>query len=256
VSDHFRTLAKLLRQEVQGPVYARLYCDARPRHPVLAAYVDLASLLAALAKQSDDDYSERDAITLALLRERAAAHESQWSAVLAVVYLPMLLRLRRQLVCAELPKDDLDQLVLEAFLVAIASYRPDSWRGRTPIRLTHLTRRRVFKSLRRELTDRRWREGQRDLAQASPGQVPAGSASSPPVSFQVDAVLAALADHVSEEGAFLVRETELGSETLYSIVSRMNLESDEERERLYQRLKRVRSRAKKRLRDVIAASPP
>ena len=254
MSDHFRTLARLLREEVKGPVFARLYRDARSRHAAFDAYSDLPALLATLAKQSNDDYSERDAITLALLRERAAAHPSQWSSVLAVVYLPMMLRLRRQLVCVELPKEDLDQLVLESFLIAIASYRP-TWRGRTPIRLTHLTRRRVFKTLRKELVQRLWREDQRDVLEVGSGQVPAGSASAPPIGFRVDAVLAALADRMSEEGAFLVRETELGPETLFSIVAKMNVEGKEARERLYQRLKRVRSRAKKRLRDAIAESP-
>ena len=255
MSDHFRMLTKLLRQNVKGPAYERLYQDARARHAVFGNYPDLQSLLAELAKASGDDYSERDAITLALLRERAAAHTSQWSSVLTVVYLPMLLRLRRQLVCAELPKDDLDQLVLEAFLTAIASYRP-TWRGRTPIRLTHMTRRRVFKVLKKELAQRRWRETQRDMLQRGTAQVPAGSTATPPLSLRLDAVVAALADHVSEEGAFLIRETELGPETLYSLVAKMTLAPDDDPERAYQRLKRVRSRAKKRLRDAIGESHP
>jgi hypothetical protein len=253
VSDHFRTLAKLLRQDVKGPVYERLYQGARARHAAFAAYPDLRSLLAELAKDGGDDYSERDAITLALLRERAAAHPSQWSSVLTVVYLPMLLRLRRQLVCAELPKDDLDQLVLEAFLTAIASYRP-TWRGRTPIRLTHMTRRRVFKALKKELAQRRGRETQRDMLQRGVAQVPAGSTSTPPLTLRLDAVVSVLADSVSEEGAFLIRETELGPETLFSLVAKMTLAPDDDPERAYQRLKRVRSRAKKRLRDAIAES--
>jgi hypothetical protein len=247
-------LAKLLRQDVKGPAYERLYQDARARHAVFGSHPDLQSLLAELAKASGDDYSERDAITLALLRERAAAHTSQWSSVLTVVYLPMLLRLRRQLVCAELPKDDLDQLVLEAFLTAIASYRP-TWRGRTPIRLTHMTRRRVFKVLKKELAQRRWRETQRDMLQRGTAQVPVGTTATPPLTLRLDAVVAALADHVSEEGAFLIRETELGPETLYSLVAKMKLAPGDDPERAYQRLKRVRSRAKKRLRDAIAESP-
>ncbi len=254
MSDHFRTLAKLLRQDVKGPVYERLYQDARTRHAVFAAYPDLRSLFVELAKDAGDDYSERDAITLALLRERAAGYASQWSSVLTVVYLPMLLRLRRQLVCAELPKDDLDQLVLEAFLTAIAAYRP-TWRGRTPIRLTHMTRRRVFKVLKKELAQRRWRETQRDMLQRGISQVPAGSTSTPPLTMQLDAVVSVLAANVSEEGAFLIRETELGPETLHSLVAKMTLAPDDDPERAYQRLKRVRSRAKKRLRDAIAESP-
>jgi len=254
VSDDFRTLAKLLREEVKGPVHARLYLEARDRHAVLEPYPDLASLMAMLAENARrEDYAERDAITLALLRERAEANASQWSSVLSVVYLPMLLRLRRQLVCAELPSDDLDQLVLESFLVAIASYRP-TWRGRTPIRLTHLTRRRVFKTLRKELNQRRGRDDHRTAIRMCPDRVPAGCASSPPVGFTLDRVLETLADHVSEEGAFLVRETEFGTDTLHMVVDRLEPRGGQERERLYQRLKRIRSRAKKRLRDAIVAA--
>jgi hypothetical protein len=254
LSDHFRTLSNLLREQVRGPVCARLYAEARPRHPVLAVYPDLPALLAVL-DQSTDDYTERDLITQALLWERMSANPSQWSAVLAVVFLPMLVRLRCHLVCVELPSDDLDQIVLEGFLASIASYRRESWRIRTPIRLTHLTRRTVFKVMRRELSERKSREQERELVQVIPGQIPMGSAASPPMGIRVEAVLEAIEDDVSEEGAFLLLETELGKENLTELVSRMSVDNEEDRVRLYERLKRTRSRAKKRLIDMIVKSP-
>ena len=74
----------------------------------------------------------------------------------------------------------------------------------------------------------------------------------PPLEFKLDAVLQKLADSVSEEGAYLVRETEFGMDTLHMVVDRFEPEGDVERARLYQRLKRVRSRAKRRLREAIA----
>ena len=74
------------------------------------------------------------------------------------------------------------------------------------------------------------------------------------MAFALDAVLETLADRVSEEGAFLVRETELGTDTLHMVVDRLEPEGGAKRERLYQRLKRIRSRAKKRLRDAILES--
>jgi hypothetical protein len=85
-----------------------------------------------------------------------------------------------------------------------------------------------------------------------PGRVPAAFAPTPPLDFKLDAVLQKLADSVSEEGAYLVRETEFGMDTLHMVVDRFEPEGDVERARLYQRLKRVRSRAKRRLREAIA----
>jgi hypothetical protein len=73
--------------------------------------------------------------------------------------------------------------------------------------------------------------------------------------IRVEAVLEAIEDQVSEEGAFLLLETELGKETLTELVSRMSVDNEEDRVRLYERLKRTRSRAKKRLIDMIVKSP-
>ena len=254
MSDHFRTLSHLLREQVRGPVCARLYSEARSRHSALAAYPDLPSLFVALEQSRSDDYTERDVITQALLWERMSGNPSQWSAVLAVVYLPMLLRLRHQLVCVELPSEDVDQIVLEGFLRSIAAYSPEGWRVQTPIRLTHLTRRTVFNVMRRELSERKCREQERDCVKARPGQVPMGSSASPPMGIRVEAVLEAIEDQPSEEGAFLVLETEMGTASLASIVARICGDDELEKARLYQRMKRVRSRAKRRLFDMIAES--
>jgi hypothetical protein len=109
--------------------------------------------------------------------------------------------------------------------------------------------------MRRELSERKSREQERELVQVIPGQIPMGSAASPPMGIRVEAVLEAIEDDVSEEGAFLLLETELGKENLTELVSRMSVDNEEDRVRLYERLKRTRSRAKKRLIDMIVKSP-
>jgi len=72
--------------------------------------------------------------------------------------------------------------------------------------------------------------------------------------IRVEAVLEAIEDQPSEEGAFLVLETEMGTASLASIVARICGDDELEKARLYQRMKRVRSRAKRRLFDMIAES--
>jgi len=78
------------------------------------------------------------------------------------------------------------------------------------IRLTCFTRKRVFGLLKHELNQRLGREEHRHAVRRHPGRAPAALAPTPPLDFKLDAVLQKLADSVSEEGAFLVRETEFG----------------------------------------------
>ncbi len=247
-------IVKSLRKSVCGPELASLYRKARARHAVLEPYSTLANLVDAVASASGNDYAEREAITQAFLSEHALGCKPQWSSVLMVLYYPMLMRLRCRVVSSEVCGEDMDQLVLESFLSVVASYRPDTWTSHAPLRLAQLTRRNVFHTLRREYVERMRREREYELQELAP-HVPLGAACDPPMTFRVDRLIELIEDELPGEGAVLLLQTELASASLASVVSRIAGSSASSRERTYARLKRSRSRAKKKIIDMVNLSP-
>lgn len=251
MSDSFRATFELLRREVAGLRAAKAFSEAKGRHEVLAGFDDIAAMLEVLGRP-ESAIDQRDAITQALLKEQAKAKSTIWSSILMVAYHPMLSRLRHQLVCNELAKEDLDQLVLESFLCVTANYSPKGWQVAAPVRLRYYTRRRVFDLLKRQFAGCKWIERERQRVRQDFEAVPVAMTGGPPVSFRVEAVYAAIDEIPSKEGGELVANTRLSPVSLRQYVSNLGIADNGQREREYQRLKRKRSRAIRRFRNTIA----
>lgn len=219
---------------------AGLFADARRRHPALAPYPTLADVLAALADDRDQTYPERDAITQALLAEHRTSRHSLWSSVLVVAYLPMLHGLRRRLHSDFIPPDELNQIVLTAFLDALN----EPYRDRVAMRLRQRTTRAVFATLRSDLP-----------ADDAPAHIDDNAPIDTRPSDLARLMNRAAQKGVSHAGLEVVENTVLRGEFLRKHVERVGPSDKRERERMYQRLKRRRSRALHQLRSLLGQSP-
>jgi hypothetical protein len=248
-----KLLIERLRRQVlttPGSVFER----GREELPVLAAYEDVEAVLLALSDEREATYPARDALSRALLTMHRHDKAHLWSSVLAVAYFPMLSRLRHRIVGDAVPREELDQLVFTAFWSTLAEL-PVHGRGsdRLPMRLRQRTQRLVFQTLRRE------REHQHpsldDDSQQLQEKETAASVRDARAASEARIDLAILlekaaADGVPRASLEVLAATVLQHELLRSYVSRTEPGDGVEQERLYQRLKRQRSRVLGRLRGL------
>ena len=168
MSSALRTVIERLRRDALAAP-RRVFDESRARHAALAGHADVASVLAALADDREHTYPERDALTRALLSEHRTSGEALWASVLIVAYYPMLSRLRHRLVSDAVPRDELDQVVVTAFLATLGELPVDEHADRIAMRLRQRTERQVFAFLRKE------REQQREIEQLFVGRLEAPS---------------------------------------------------------------------------------
>lgn len=256
MSNALRTVIERLRKDaLTAP--QRAFDAARAREPALAAHADVASVLAALADDSEATYPARDALTRALLAEHRASGEALWASVLLVAYYPMLSRLRHRLVSDTVPRDELDQLVVTSFLAAMTKLPVHEQLDRVAMRLRQRTERQVFAYLRKE------REHLHPIAEVEE-LVQLDTEALAPRRTTIDERLYDLAlllrravkEGIPQSGLDVVAATVLRQELLRSYVERMAPDDDLARERMYQRLKRQRSRALRRLKTLLGGSSP
>jgi hypothetical protein len=246
-----------MRETVLAPHHRATFDRARERVPAFAAHSSIVSVLAVLSDTSDERYAERDALTLALVCEQQREPSTLWTSALLIAYAPMLLRLRGGLVGNEVAADDLDMLVVEAFLEAVGRLHEPHRPGRTAIRLRRDVRRAVFRALNDE-------RGRLDSAEPFDDELELdglGAFATTKGGHEVDEddreemrriLFERAALHVSRERLELVAETYLRSEPLNAYVARTRSELDgAARLAEYERLKRDRLRTLKKLRVVF-----
>jgi hypothetical protein len=256
MSGALRTTIERLRRDVLSAP-RRIFDEARARHAALAAYADVASVLRALAEDDEHTYPAREALTRALVAEHHASGSSLWASVLLVAYFPMLSRLRYRLVSDAVPRDELDQVVVTAFLSAVSELPEHERIDRIAMRLRQRTERQVFACLRKERGEGSTLLDDEELAMACHE---ARSENHPDHSDDELFDLSLLLDRAAKEGVApagldVVAATVLKREQLREYVERVGPSDEAERERTYQRMKRQRSRAMKRLRELLDTSP-
>jgi hypothetical protein len=247
-----KLLIEQLRQQVLNAP-SSVFEHGRNQHPLLAVHPDAAAVLATLADEREASYPARDALANALLSMHRTTKTPFWSSVLAVAFFPMLSRLRNRIVGDVVPRDELDQLVLASFWSALSEI-PVTGRGsdRLPMRLRQRTQRLVFQSLRHEREqqhpslddDERGDELERVIG----ARVDRSSCED-----RVELALLlerAAADGVPRASLEVLAATTLRSELLRNYVTRVGPIDVEESERLYERLKRQRTRVVQRLRTI------
>lgn len=258
-----------LRVEVRAERNQKRFEEAKKHQLELRDHETVLSVLAVLGDESALRYAEKEALTRGLLREHKRRPHPFWNAVLVVAFYPMLARLRGRIYGDALPGDELDQIVLSAFLEVVRGFPLSQRRDRTCMYLRQMTQREVFKQVRAE---------QRELEQVRPDDPEdvtrllsdletLGHASSWPetkpepkrrrdpkenaalVSFLVER-----AGHILDGDKLeLVVATLVRGELLTAYVDRVYpTQSSSERRQTYQRIKRRHSRAIARLREVLA----
>ena len=262
----FQQLFDEVRREALAPKHGHRFKEARGRHPALTGYRCVTDLFAAMELDAREAYAEKEALTRALIAEQQVRPSSFWATVLLVAYYPMLSRLRHRIYGDALADEDLDQLVVTSFLSVVAEFSLQDKPDRTAMRLRQMTQRLVFRWVRQELREQRIvllaeSESIDELTAEvpSPGH---GLWSVKRLAHMVDEdslkalVVKRFGDVVDRRKLDLVFTTLLRGERLNRHVERLYPDTPpDERERIYQRLKRERERTIGRLREEFSTSP-
>ena len=246
----FRETFNVIRREVLTGTVS-WFDEAKARHQCLARHTTVHSVLTVMSDETPSGWSEREALTRALIAEYQTTSLPFWASVLLVAYYPMLSRLRRR-IWGILDRDDLDQLVLSSFLQVVTAFSLAAVTDRVALRLRQRTERRVFRSVRCE----QWELGCRDeldkplsvkMAALPFEKEPLGPGD------PEDAVVMLIdlgRQYKPAQHLDVVTATILEKERLRSYADRLN-RGREPPERVYQRLKRQRTRVVARLHKLF-----
>lgn len=253
-----RQLKTALRGEITSARHARSFVAAREREAVLGAFEDVASVLTVLSDESERRYAEREALTRALVREHQRAPSAFWGSVLLVAYAPMLLRLRGRICGDAFSGDDLDQMVLAAFLEVVASFALDRKPTRIAMFLRQDTQRAIFRRLRTEqslqkrlaqLAERALHDDDFELFATEPASDELDDDERKELTALLEGLGAGVVAHGKLEPLIATR---LHGETLRAYVQRLHPElGAHELEAAYQRIKRERLRTAAKLRPAL-----
>ena len=130
-----RNLCDGLERELATKKTARVFDEAKERHPVLEPFSSVDELRAFLTRRglSEEEQGQRDAAVKALVTEAQSRRHSCWSALLILVHFRSLwstCRFHGQYIRAGMTFDDLNLLVVEAFLDAVAEVDLSELNGR------------------------------------------------------------------------------------------------------------------------------
>jgi len=257
MSRTFRQLFDPLRNKVCSTRAQAVYDEGRCRREGLIDLFTVPALLELLGESRMNDYVRKDLATRSLIAEYQRGGDSLWSSLLLVAYFPMLSRLRSRIWGNAMCQDDLDQLVIISFLGVCRSYDLDRYDTYTIVRLRQLTQKRVFKELRLVQGEQHDRRQLEQLARELGGLNPFKESKSPPSPPEVEGMAEALFDlavgWLPPHNIDLIIATILRREPLREYVVRVAPdEAKEHPERVYQRYKRRRTRAVKRIKGVLA----
>ena len=117
-----RRLFAALEAEIRLPANAKPWSTAQARHPVLNRVATIHSVLAILGDTGNNALRYKDILTRALIAEHKRNPGAFWTAALLLAYSPMLYRLRGRIMGDAFSSDDLDQLVISAFLDVVKQF--------------------------------------------------------------------------------------------------------------------------------------
>ncbi|MGH7297426.1 MAG: hypothetical protein ACRELB_20990 [Polyangiaceae bacterium] len=150
---------QIQKNSVEFVHLSRRYGSFRGEDPVLAPYLTLEALLAALERSGGADVEIRSRVLCAVLTRHRAAPGPLGSAIVLHAFRGMLGRLSKGLVGVE--RDDADALVASALVEALQRVRPARDPARIAMYVRQETRRVVFAALERD-GRARWYESDDD----------------------------------------------------------------------------------------------
>lgn len=257
MSASFRSLIDGVRREALSTPQ-RVFEGGRARHPTLASYADAAAVLDTLKGDHQHSYPAREALSQALLAEHRKTREHLWANLLIVGYYPALSHLRHRLICDSADEAELNQLVLVSFFEALRGLKDHECRDRVAMRLTQATRRRVFAALKAE---REQAHAYRDLDAAHLQDLETKREERRSVlhslEFQfLELLRLARRNGMSQDAAETLATSLFERRLREMAVDEAGGGDEAEVERIYQRLKRQRSRALRKVMELVHPPSP
>ena len=256
MSEPFRRLVDSVRADaLRTP--QRVFEGGRTRHPTLIGYADAADVLETLKDDRKHTYPQREALSQALLAEYRKTGEHLWANLLIVGFYPALSHLRHRLICDSVDDTELDQLVIVSFFEALRSLKDHECRDRVAMRLTQYAKRRVFAELKAE---REQAHAHRDIDATHLVEVETKRQQRRNViqsmEFQLGEVLRLARKRGMSRDAADVFVTSLFERQLRDMADEEGAGDSDKAERAYQRLKRQRSRALRKVIELVDSPSP
>lgn len=145
----------MIRKTVEGmrERLLRLACAwfaaLRERRTGFGGQASLADLIAFLSTSSKSTFAERESLLWDLVEEYQETNNEFPLFLLFVAYAPLLLRIRRRLISTRTPQDELDQIVITAFMMVLRR-RSTKRCAMMPLHLRQRTERIVFAIVKRD----------------------------------------------------------------------------------------------------------
>jgi hypothetical protein len=114
-----------LRADVTRSKCQAFFESARGREPTLANHDSIRSILREIECTHPATYESREELFRAVLREHQLGITSLWGALLLIAFSPMLCHLRYRARSTVIDVYDVEQFIVEGFLVAIATQRTE-----------------------------------------------------------------------------------------------------------------------------------
>jgi hypothetical protein len=249
MSDRFKWLVAGMRRDAVSARYRRQYAEAQQRNDCLSRYQATVDVLQVLSSERVAQAAERDSLTRALVEEHRRRKSALWSTMLVAAYYPMLSCLRHRIVTDYYTRDELDQLVLCAFLETLDTVSLEGSAVRVALRLRRDTARALFWTMDHERSKESLSNDFEELASS------VGSSSSIEQERATQLVFGDLyrcvGGELTDEVLGTILATVLGGEATRSYARHIGSGDPGEVERFYERLKRQRSRALLLLRNTL-----
>lgn len=250
------SLLEPLRQDVRSSKYAALWQEAQRRHPTLKKYDSPGAVIDFLNDVKIRRFALKDLLTQVLIAEHKQRRASFWTSVLLAAYYPMLLTLRCRIRGQGMSPEDLDQLVITAFLTALDELVLTQKRNRTALLLRRNTARSVFGALRQGQKELEQKRALTKLLKDQDGILPLSDQKTSFSELNTSDVARLMLEisHgiIPRDRVEVVIATYLHGEPLKDYVHRTELcEPGQDPTRTYQRIKRERLRTIERLGDLL-----
>lgn len=256
-----RQLASLLKAEITSPRHRERWEIAQRRHPMLRRVADIQVVLRVLGNLKRADLRYKDILTRAIIAEHKANPGPFWTAVLLLIYSPMLGGLRARIFGNAFDREDLDQLVVDAFLSAARVFPLTERRSRTFLFLKYFTSQQVFRVIRTRQKEIKQQHQLITLAQRFDEFDLFGEVDSDESDVDRDDMAEFLTKIASgrepSDNLNLIIDTVIYRKKLTDYVAeKFPCDDPEQQERVYQRIKKQRCRSLGRLRALLLQNCP
>lgn len=232
--------------------------------PELESFATFEHALDELGCSAPERYPMRERLARFLIAQAQGSKDPVWTAVLIVAFVPMLNRLRGGLRGRLFEREELDQIVVAAFVEVVASFPLEARGDRTAMYLRQDTRRAVLRVLTDEQRARAEQCALRDRAKVDREVNPprefnpftesaSGNEPNEEERWDLERLVRALLEKTRDaRHADLICRTTVGGQSVASYVDELHPgTSGAERDRLYELFYRRRRRALERLRATI-----